>query len=450
MYYSELEQVIGDLQVLVGQPLTGAWQPSRDVFIVGVGNGLFLALVPGGALCRIHTVTQRPKNPASPYSFQGACRVHLKGRLTHFELDPSDRVVTLQFSHGRLVMRMTGRSSGLWLEVEGVLIASLSGPTPAILPDLPIHERLHKEPRFHPVGGEGWDIAAGRWYKSREKRAQHEDRLKNLSRTLSRMEAKGRRLLAALSTDLLKAKRGDTLRSHADLIGVHLHQIPTGVSEVTLPDPMDGHQVSLDLDPRLSAADNMNRLYSRSRKLDRMGRHVLNRLATAEAHLTKIHGWISEIQTADAHRLLQLEGWVLEPIGQAKRVKSRPQHWYTWTGPQRQKIWVGKNETGNKKLLNQKGRGDDIWLHIRGQSGPHVVMPMKRGQSPSLERLLVAGQIAILHAKIAEGEVVDVQYTSLRYVRSIPGDALGRVTVTKERVLQIRKEKSALTLWTRD
>ena len=49
-----------------------------------------------------------------------------------------------------------------------------------------------------------------------------------------------------------------------------------------------------------------------------------------------------------------------------------------------------------------------------------------------------------------EDEVVDVQYARLRHVRPVPGDQLGRVTVQKEKVLQIRRDSEVLADWSRD
>ena len=88
-------------------------------------------------------------------------------------------------------------------------------------------------------------------------------------------------------------------------------------------------------------------------------------------------------------------------------------------------------------------------MHVRGRPGAHLVIPVDRGASPPLEVLLAAAQIALIQAGVAEGAKAEVQYTRIKHVRSIPGDAGGRVALHEEKVLHVTRERAALADWVR-
>ena len=58
MNEAELERVVGDLQELVGEPMTGAWQHRRDRIVLRLGPALLL-FVPRGPFARVHTIGQK-------------------------------------------------------------------------------------------------------------------------------------------------------------------------------------------------------------------------------------------------------------------------------------------------------------------------------------------------------------------------------------------------------
>ena len=168
MYYSELKNVIDCLSELEGQPLSGVWQPQREQLILGFGSSRFLLIVPKGRFSRIHTIPKRPNNPKQPFSFQGACRAYLKGRLHTLTLSQTDREFTLEFDHASLIVRMTGRTGGIWLRHKGTIVASLMGPTPNVLQPMPARPALDSTPRYVPSEDETWDCAARRWHTARK------------------------------------------------------------------------------------------------------------------------------------------------------------------------------------------------------------------------------------------------------------------------------------------
>lgn len=445
----EIALVVESLRELVGESVTGAWQPRRDRVVLGIGSHR-LMLVPRGPWARLHRVHQRPGNPPRPFSFQGALRAHLHGRLQSIEKLANDRVVELRFdSDVRVHLRLTGRSGGLWLLRGDEILAAYDGPAPASLPDLPSRPPRDDPPRFRPIWEESWDDAARRWFEATERRQLLEEKRSRVARGLERALQRSLRLRENLDQDLEKAEMAPTMRHQAHLLAANLHRIPKGADQISLPDlDGSGESVWIELDPSLTPAANMERLYARARRLDRVGEHVLERMEEIDARILMLRDAISRVPEADADTLQEFER-LLPPEPRRATAPERRLPWATWTGPGGERVLVGRNEAGNRRLTFQYARGDDFWMHVRGRPGSHVVIPAGRDRPPPLPLLLAAAQIALVAARIPPGASADVQYTRARNVRSIPGE-VGKVRLASEKVLHVTRDPAALVGWTHD
>jgi predicted ribosome quality control (RQC) complex YloA/Tae2 family protein len=345
---------------------------------------------------------------------------------------------------------MTGKTGGMWLQHEGENIASLMGPCPPVLAPLPPWNPHDHPPRFTPSSQQTWLQAAQQWCEA-SAATQRTAARKNKLRTGLRGEIKRtRRLIENLNHDLNRADDIDAQRGRADLIGIHLHTIPKGAKSVLLADPMNpGREIQVSLNPKLSAVENMNQAYKKCTRLERMGDRVLKNLEKAEQRLNKLHAAELVLDEMPETALPEIEALLPRKQKHKRRVSPTSPHWDVWTGPAGQRIFVGRTDKGNRLLVSQKGKGDDIWMHVRGRPGPHVVIPIQKGKSPTLELLLIGAQIAILGIRSSAGNSHEVQYTRIRYVRLVSGDKHGRATVQREKVLQLRKDPDKLISWTR-
>ncbi len=448
MNESELAAVVDDLQSVVGAAFQNIWQPARDRVVLGLSDGTNLLLVPRGPLARLHPVRRRPKNPPRPFSFQGAGRSRLRGPLRAIEKTPGERAVTFRFVGTELHLRLTGRSGGLWLLQDGAVVAAYDGPAPEMLPDLPPRPQLVQEIRFEPIEG-SFARGADRYFSTIERDQRTKERRALVEKRLRRAIGRANRLVANLERDLDRAEAAPTLRAHADLLAANLHVVPKGADHVVL-EGYDGEgPVCVELDPGKPATATLELLYRRARRLDRVADRVLERLEEVEQQLADHQRALSTLDRATLEELEALERTLpaLPKGGRAPTVRELP--WHTWVGPEGERVLVGRNATGNRRLTFQVAKGSDWWMHLRERPGAHLVLPMKRDQTPTLTHLLAAAQIALVHGKIPEGESVDVQYARVRDVRPIPGE-LARVRIADERVLRVTRDPSELVGWTRE
>lgn len=434
MYLSELIPVVEDLQSLVGSPLFGVWQPKRDRLVVGLGGGL-ISLVPRGPYARLGRAKNKPKNPQRPFSFQGACRKHLGGRLESIAVVGDDREVDLGFSSGRLRLRLTGRGGGLWLLNEGRVVAAYDGPA-VELPELPVASPTARQPRFCP-DTVGWSAAAERYFSQLESTERERAQLQTWTRGLRDEHKRLTRLEKNLRADVASGSKIHTRRRQADSLAASLYTVRRGSEKVTVPDVEDpAVQHTLQLDSASTPGENLSRLYERLKRTEARMHAAAERLDQATAERKRVEQALVQLEAGDSTLAAQV-------VKAAPRRRQAPQGGTgieRWVGPSGQQLWVGKNALNNRRLTFQKARGRDWWMHVRGRPGAHVVLPVRNGKTPELPWLLAGAQLAAWKSKVGVGDTVDVQYTQIKNVRAIPGDAHGRVTVHSESVLHITRE----------
>lgn len=447
MRESEFHAVLGALGRLVGRRLGVIAQPARDRVVLGIGDE-WLLIVPRGPLPRVHSIRGRPRNPASPFSFQGACRAHLGGPLTALVVRPDDRVVDLEFGPKRLHLRLTGRAGGLWLAEGDRVIAAFDGPAPEALPDLPPLPPRVDSPRFEPAAGEDWDGAARRYFEGEEARQALDQRRVATRKALRRHLDRALRLGVALEEDLDRAAEAPALRAQADALAAALHTIRRGATEAVVPDlddPERIHRIALETGPPSVTLD---RLYKRAKRLERGGDRIIDQIEATGRRAEALRQALEQVDDADEAGLLALRAIV--PPDQAPRVAPADRDpWDTWIGPDGAVALVGRDADGNRRLTFQKARGRDFWMHLRDRPGAHLVLPMPEGRSPSKDLLLAGAQLLLQVGRIAEGTSADVQYARVRDLRPIKGEP-GRVIVTDERVLHVRRDATSLVGWRRE
>ena len=99
---------------------------------------------------------------------------------------------------------------------------------------------------------------------------------------------------------------------------------------------------------------------------------------------------------------------------------------------------AGRTESANDQLSLKIARPDDMWFHVRGMPGSHVVLQVPTGEEPDRETLKRAAAIAAYHSKAREAGIVPVSCTRARYVRKPRGAKPGTVEIRKETVIKVR------------
>jgi predicted ribosome quality control (RQC) complex YloA/Tae2 family protein len=99
---------------------------------------------------------------------------------------------------------------------------------------------------------------------------------------------------------------------------------------------------------------------------------------------------------------------------------------------------VGKTDEDNDRLSLSVARPDDLWFHVRGMPGSHVVLQGPPGEEPDRDTVKRAAAIAAYHSKARTGGVTPVSCTRARYVSKPRGAKPGTVEIRNEKVVKVR------------
>jgi predicted ribosome quality control (RQC) complex YloA/Tae2 family protein len=246
---------------------------------------------------------------------------------------------------------------------------------------------------------------------------------------LRRAAARAGRLAENLAGDALRATRAEAEGRCGELLKANLHRIKRGTRSIEVDDFLGGGgPVGIPLDPALGPVENMERCFRRARRFRGRSEDLERRRAAAEEERKRLIRLLDEAAAAVAERLGELEGeLVREPAGRreaaraARRAEPRlPYHEHRSRAGE--PIRVGRGGRDNDELTFRLSRGNDIWLHVKGFPGAHVVVPVRAGRRPSDDTIRDAAALAVVHSKAPEGSGVEVARARLRDLVDEPRD----------------------------
>jgi predicted ribosome quality control (RQC) complex YloA/Tae2 family protein len=105
---------------------------------------------------------------------------------------------------------------------------------------------------------------------------------------------------------------------------------------------------------------------------------------------------------------------------------------------------VGRNDEGNDYLTTRLARGNDLFLHLEGYPGSHVVLRTEGRTDPPAESLLEACELAVHYSKQKNAGRADVHVAAIKNVRKPPGAKSGLVYVSRGRTIHVRRDSKRL------
>jgi predicted ribosome quality control (RQC) complex YloA/Tae2 family protein len=284
--------------------------------------------------------------------------------------------------------------------------------------------------------------------------AEREERKSTLLEAIDRAARKLARRVDAVRGDLAKMSRADEWIATATLLSAHAHGVKRGAKELVVDDWSSGEQVSrtIPLEPARTAREQADAMFHRAKRMKRGVPIATERLAAATRAHEALLSLRAEVEAAladDALDDLEVRAEKLKVFGTSRPDRSPraaleerlPYHLFR-SGEH--PIWVGRGARDNDVLTTKLARPHDLWLHAKGMTGAHVVVPLRKGTTCPGDVLVDAAHLAA-HFSDARGEtIVEIAYVPRRYVRKRRGSPPGAVTLDCEKVLVLRLERPRL------
>lgn len=258
---------------------------------------------------------------------------------------------------------------------------------------------------------------------------------------VKRAQAQVERRLAALAGDEPAPGEAERLRTQANWLLALSGQVTPGQTLLEVDTGTETLQIPLD--PQLSPVEQAQRLFKRAAKLERADQMIPRRRAQLLADLDllaqlKLDAEHAANQPELAAVLDELQRAGLLPSPKARTPKTAP----IVGGPLRFRtrqdveIVVGRNARQNEEVTFKMARPSDLWLHVRGAPGAHVVV-RSAAKAAEEQDVLAAAQLAAFYSSRRGEHRVDVIVTERRWVSRAPGGHPGQVVVARERVVRV-------------
>ncbi len=274
---------------------------------------------------------------------------------------------------------------------------------------------------------------------------------RQLERMLQSQINRLQRKREAILEDLERAKAAEDLQERASLLLAHAHQIPPGATHFEATAWSDQSRiVRIQLDPRKSPTELAQDLFARSKRMKRGLQVAPKRLEAVEARLCELMRLRESSQAQPPEQLaIELEALGIETTAPKERERKRKRTgtrlpYRKFVTADGNTVLVGRAAADNDRLTLQVARPHDLWLHTRGVTGAHVVVPLDKGKTCPPETLVDAATLAAHFSDLRGEQVVDVLYTPRRFVRKRKGSPVGSVTLERENVIVVRIEPARL------
>ncbi len=471
---AELAAVVAELQPLVGGTIQKIRAPAPRTALIELRvPGATHTLLVGAEVdeTRLHLTLSRPPSPQPPLPLQNLLRAHLlPSRLVALEAVEGERIATLRFETPAgprtLIAELIGRHGNLILvgeddRIVGVAIPSASS-TRAILPGqryvppppAPPGTKAPRPPRFgaqrarpsatsFPISLE-IEAFYGPLARERGLAERRRDAARGLLGARKRVDT----ALAKLEGESARAVGAEELRRYGDLLRPIASKIPRGASSAQAIEYTEAGavEVEIPLRPELSGRENLERYYKQYRRMHAARDRIAARRAELESRRVALDALAAELAVADDEEVIASLLRQAASLGAGRRVQGRRARdevrspYRGFVSSSGRPIWVGRGSRENDTLTFRVAKGNDLWLHARGVTGAHVIVPVAKGAALDEQTLLDACALAA-HYSGARGEAVaEIAYTHVRNVRKPKGSAPGAVVFAQERVMAFRHD----------
>ncbi len=253
-------------------------------------------------------------------------------------------------------------------------------------------------------------------------------------------ETRAKRRLRNLRESIPNEEETTRLRVAGELLLTYQSEIARGTKKVTLPD-YTGDPFVIDLDPDSTAVENAQAYFRRYQKAQRAGERIPALIDELEAERVYVEQLAVDLELAESRPEIDAVRDMLTSTGLAptSRKKSAAQP----SEPRRFEedgfsIYVGRNARQNEQVTFRRAGPQDLWLHVRGLPGAHVVIKKDRQEIP--DRVIQrAAQLAAYYSRARDSESqVAVDMTERRFVRRVGGKYPGMVTYRNEETVWVR------------
>ncbi|PKM63388.1 MAG: hypothetical protein CVU97_00165 [Firmicutes bacterium HGW-Firmicutes-21] len=273
------------------------------------------------------------------------------------------------------------------------------------------------------------------FYQKKSDNASLKQYAADIMRVVNSATARLRKKIALQKGELEECRKRDIYKKEGDLITANLYRLKQSDTVAVVYDYESEKEIRLALDTRLSPAKNAQNRYKKYTKLKHAEVVLCEQIKKAEDeidYLESVNDFImrssSVAELGEIRRELADTGYIAKK-SDGKKQKKHPQKPLSYTTSSGLSVRAGRNNRDNDALTASADKLD-IWFHIKGFHGSHVIL-YTNGEEPSAEDYTEAARIAAYHSEKRGSENVGVDYTQVKHLKKPNGSPPGFITYDK-------------------
>lgn len=226
----------------------------------------------------------------------------------------------------------------------------------------------------------------------------------------------------------------DKFKVYGELLTAYGYCIEPKATSYTCENFYTGQEITIPLDPTLSAIENAKKYFEKYSKLKRTHEALSVILKQTEEEIDHLESVKLSLETAENEAdLAEIKKEMREcgyiksrkstKKGAAKTAAGTPLHFVSSDGFD---IYVGKNNCQNEFLSFKTAAPGDWWFHAKKVPGSHVILKTE-GKEPPDKTFEEAAALAAYYSSARDSEKADVDYTRRKNLKKPPGAKPGFV-----------------------
>lgn len=231
---------------------------------------------------------------------------------------------------------------------------------------------------------------------------------------------------------LKDTEKRDKYKVYGELINTYGYELTGGEKALKCLNYYTNEEISVPLDPQLTAMENAQKHFNKYNKLKRTFEALTEQIKETEMEIQHLESISTALDIAlKEDDLVQIKEELMEygyikkrAYGSKKpKITSRPFHYISSDGFH---IYVGKNNYQNEEVTFKLASGNDWWFHAKGIPGSHVIVKSEGKELPD-RTFEEAGSLAAYYSKGRTNSKVEVDYIQRKFIKKVTGGAPGFV-----------------------
>lgn len=257
----------------------------------------------------------------------------------------------------------------------------------------------------------------------------------DLRRIVSNAIERCKKKLDLQQKQLKDTEKREKYKIYGELLTTYGYHAQPGDKSLKALNYYTDEEITIPLDPTLSAMDNAKKYFEKYGKLKRTFEAVTvqleenkNELIHLESVSNALDIAVKESDLTAIKEELTSCGYIRKKYNGKKPEKkqknsSKPFHYRSSDGYD---IYVGKNNFQNDELTFQFATGNDWWFHAKGCAGSHVIVKTKGEELPD-RTFEEAAKLAAYYSKAKDTGKAEIDYIQKKHIKKPNGSKPGFV-----------------------